>query len=372
MSTFGESLLELRNRSSDPYHPNRKLSQERFGQLLGEEMADHGFSGTAVHYWENGKSQIHKDDRIVLITILKVLYKNGGLKTIAEAESLLIYGNYRALDENEKQQIFPKNLLTSPILSEIRNQIIPVEPLAGNASSRFDFQEIVTKASNGPPPAWPRITAAVLRKASDHVEAANPVRLLIWLPVWILAYNLLSPSLQWPYFNYKIAEDSIYFYMAATFILPLLIGLFTNTEKNPVWNSREKASPLTIRAYTYQGAFVGFHIGYFALFILHLIAYYLQTTPAIWMQFILASLPLFMGSIGAHVVPDNLWRAYQRLSLADGWIFFVSILIGPFWTWLFLEFHELILSRTQGVIIVLTALIVATWWSGHKFKNKKV
>lgn len=375
MTEFGRLLRNFREQCNNPVKGG-KLSQEKFGELLGDELGmKAGYSGASISYWERNEYQIHKDDRHILIALLKVLYANNGLKTLHEAEALLNAGNFRALDENEKQQIFPKDLLTLPtpsILSDMKNQGIPVEPSAGNSPRLFDFQEIIMKASDGPHPAWPRVAAAIMRKISDLVEAANPGRVLIWLPVWIFAYSLLSPSLQWPYSNHTTAKEALYLYMAATFILPLFIGLLAGTDKNLTWKSRDKASPLMIRLYTYQGAFVGFHVGYFFIFTIHLATYYLQVAPAIWVQFVLASFPVFMGAVGAYVVPDNLWRAYKRLSLSDGWIVFVFILLGPFWNWFFLEFYIFILSRTQGVLIILTALLLGVWLAARKPKSKKV
>lgn len=374
MNTFGKLLLEFRNKCNDPHRSNRRLSQERFGQLLGEELDDHGFSGTAVHYWENGESKIHKDDRIVLIAILKVLHKNGGIENIEQAESLLTAGNYRALNDNEKQQIFPEVLQILPVTPGSK------EPPQNNKfswsgiifNSPGEFQKILDKANEGPPPAWPRVLAAIMRNIGNRVESANAGRSLLWLLVWIFANSLLTPSLQWPYSNHQSAVNSLYLYIGGTLILPLFIGLLINTDQDPAWKQRGTANPVIIRLYTYQGAFVGFHIGYFAIFMIYLIGFYLQIKPAIWFQFLLAGLPLFIGSMGAHVVPENLWLAYERLSLSDGRIFFIFIPIGFVWAFFFLEYYSWLTSPILGGFIIITAMLLAIAVNRRIQKNSKV
>ena len=111
-----------------------------------------------------------------------------------------------------------------------------------------------------------------------------------------------------------------------------------------------------LRLYTYQGAFIGFHLGYFIIFAIHLLIYFLQASLAVWHQFILMGFPLLMGYISAQVVPYNLWRAYGRLWFSDGAVFFVFILLGPLWGWFFFEFHSLLISPTTGIIVILAAI----------------
>src|SRR5829696_866272 len=69
-------------------------------------MDDGGYTGAAISYWENGQSKINAEDRNVLIALIKVLYKCGGLRTSDDASQLLEAGNYRVLDGDEKQRVF--------------------------------------------------------------------------------------------------------------------------------------------------------------------------------------------------------------------------------------------------------------------------
>jgi hypothetical protein len=56
------------------------------------------------------------------------------------------------------------------------------------------------------------------------------------------------------------------------------------------------------------------------------------------------------------VVPHNLWLAYERLDLADGWIFFIVALLGPLWGMFFLEYYSILLTPVLGSIVILLAL----------------
>jgi len=102
VTDFGKLLRTFREQCHNP-GKGGKLSQQWLGRLLGEEMGI-SFSGATVSYWESGESKIHADDRFLLISLLKVLYKNEGLKTLSDAETLLEAGNYRALNPDEKRR----------------------------------------------------------------------------------------------------------------------------------------------------------------------------------------------------------------------------------------------------------------------------
>jgi hypothetical protein len=361
MTTFGELLRKFRNNCNDPNNLARRLSQERLGHLLGEEMGDYGFSGAAVSDWERGESKIHMDDRLVLISLLKILNKAGGLKTLLEANALLEAGNYRALNVSEKERAFPKEALETsvqfPVINAKEQKSSP-KFSPGNIffKSLDDFQNLLDEAQEGPPPAWPRITTALLRKLSDQISALNTFHALLWLWIWIASYVMVTPALYESFLSQEITFASIVKYVCASILLPPCIGLLTNTKDNPFWQQNKMVSSPMLRLYTYQGAFIGFHLGYFVIFAIHLLMYFLQARLSIWHQFMLMGFPLVMGYVSAQVVPYNLWRAYGRLWFSDGVIFFVFILLGPIWGWFFFKFYSLLISPTTGIIVILAAI----------------
>lgn len=115
MESFGQLLRYHRRHCSDPMRGGL-LTQERFGELIGYELGDAGFTGAAVSDWERDKSRINVDDRIVLISIITILHNCGGLNQPEEANQLLNQGNYRGLDASEQGRIFPD--LPAPPIKE--------------------------------------------------------------------------------------------------------------------------------------------------------------------------------------------------------------------------------------------------------------
>src|SRR5215208_1920685 len=97
MIEFGKQLRKFRHQCSDPKSPHGKLTQEKFGELVGGDLGI-SYSGAAISDWERGKSRIHADDRLVLIALINILHECEGLKTAEQANRLLEAGNYRALD----------------------------------------------------------------------------------------------------------------------------------------------------------------------------------------------------------------------------------------------------------------------------------
>jgi transcriptional regulator with XRE-family HTH domain len=56
VTTFGNTLRSFRQTSNDPERLNKRLTQERLGELIGHEMGDLGFSGAAISDWERGEN----------------------------------------------------------------------------------------------------------------------------------------------------------------------------------------------------------------------------------------------------------------------------------------------------------------------------
>jgi hypothetical protein len=127
VNNFGDVLRRLRHNANDPDLDGRRLSQERFGELIGRALGTAGYSGAAVSDWETGKSKIHVTDRVLLISLVTILFNCGGLKTIEDANELLKIGNYRDLDENEVVTVFGKAQLSigSARLEKPANQSSP-------------------------------------------------------------------------------------------------------------------------------------------------------------------------------------------------------------------------------------------------------
>ena len=336
-------------------------------------MDDGGYTGAAISYWENGESKINPEDRNVLIALIKVLHKCGGLRTLTNANQLLEAGNYRTLDDDEKQKIFGE------IADEINTELTTSKQNTSTRSlfplllenlfsiSEDGYQELITKVEEGPRPVWPRLLAAFMRKVSDNWSLSLVD--INWIWVWWLASWLIMPSLRWPFENRQSSVIAIHMYIAGTLIVPLLIGLLVNTKDNEYWKQQSSANSKLVRLYTYQGAAIGFNVGYFFVLPLILTRYYLQLGSSIWLEIVAVTVGLILGNMAARVVPHNLWRAYNRLTLADGWIFFIVAFIGPIWGLFFLEYYPILLTPTSGVIIILLALTVVVIISARQARK---
>ncbi|MEO5886557.1 MAG: helix-turn-helix transcriptional regulator [Anaerolineales bacterium] len=207
MKEFGEELRKLRQRCNAPESPHGKLTQEKFGELVGRELGI-GYSGAAVSDWERGVSKIHADQRQVVISILKVLQQWGGVMTLTDANQLLKAGNYRALDNDELQKIFGE------IAEEIK--VEPSTPKQNTLRSFFPFllenlfliseneyRELIAKVEEGPRPTWPRLLTSFMRQASEHWSLS--LSDINWIWVWLLARWLITPSLRWPLRTGRVA-----------------------------------------------------------------------------------------------------------------------------------------------------------------------
>ena len=359
MSQFGELLREYRQSCNDPEIPGRRLSQERLGELLGEEINMRlGYSGAAISDWERGKSKIHADQRLVLVSLIKVFNRLGALKSIAEANQFLEAGNYRALDRTELIKVSFEGLPTVPVeISEHRPKDVQQLVLERIFSlSSDELETLLNEAKEGPTPFWPRVFVALLRRLSDRWSVSRTVRPLVWLWTTLLTWWLIMPSLRWPFVNQSEAIFAIEIYIAGTFVIPLFIGVLADTVQDSYWIKHDLANAITTRLYAYQGAGIGFHLGYFGVFALNIIRYYLGFPSSIWWELPAIGVMLFLGYTAARLVPYNLWRAYKRLSLADGWIFFIFIFVGPFFGFFFIQFYPFIVSSILGGIIVLSVL----------------
>ena len=103
--TFGARLRYARRQATDPLRGGL-LTQDRLGELIGNELGDAGYTGAAISEWERNKSRIHASDREVLLALTAVLCQVGGLQNQDDADGLLASGNYRRLDEQERKRVF--------------------------------------------------------------------------------------------------------------------------------------------------------------------------------------------------------------------------------------------------------------------------
>lgn len=373
MSQFGTLLRSYRKRCQDP-QTKKPLTQERLGELLGEALGDFGYTGQAVSDWDRGKSKIRADDRRVLLALIEVLHRCGGLHSLQEANDLLLAGGYRPLDQAESSQVFP--LESAATISNTPAEAAQPSPQAevvslGGLLARFNdsWRAVLATAAEGPPPVWPRALAIVLGQALSHLTAVRILKVCLWLGVWLLTWGLISPSLRWPFANQEQAREALVWYAGGALLLPLLIGALTSTKSVPFWHQQHLETSRMVRAYTYQGAFLGFNLGYIGLLTVSFLGYYLGIRSIPGLDLIAAIMPVGLSYAGARLVPYNLWRAYHRLTLSDGAIFFVFVLFGPGWSIFFYHYYSSLLVPVEGFLIwflAITLLASLSAWRQHK------
>ena len=339
------------------------LTQERLGELLGEVLGDHGYTGQAVSEWERGKSKIQADNRRVLISLLKVLHNCKGVQSLAEANALLTAGYYRQLNDDEQHQVFPgepihASELAEPVTSHEKGRTAEALPEGFNHQFKEKLRTLMSKAAEGPPPKWPRMLVALIRWPLDRLTSVRTAQTLFWVWTWLITWLMISPSLHWPFFDREQAWVAIVCYAGGTLISPLLIGCLTSTRDNAFWQRHNLATTTAIRLYTYQGAFIGFHLGYMLIFATSLGGYLMGIGRAAWLEPLAATLPVGFGYAGARLVPDNLWRAYGRLHLSDGWIFFIFLFFGPLWGLFYYAYYPWLLTPITATIIWLSAITI--------------
>lgn len=104
--TFGQRLRHHRQQCLDP-RDGARLRQNRLADLLEAEPGVGALTGATISHWERGRYHINRANRPILLALIRVLYRCGGLATLAEAEALLAAGDYRALDAAEIAAIAP-------------------------------------------------------------------------------------------------------------------------------------------------------------------------------------------------------------------------------------------------------------------------
>lgn len=357
MKRFGELLRYYRTRCTDGER-NGKLTQEQLGALLGDEIGGGGYTGAAISDWERGKSQIDKDHRRVLVSLIKIFYANGGIQTLAEANTFLQSGNYRLLDEDEKRQAFPLGIPEGRSEVGFRPFFESIFPL--------DQMRQSLAADSETSPHWTGILLGWLGKQLGQWSSERVLRALAWIVTWLLTWLLTFPLLSWPPASQAQLREATLMYIAGVMALPLLIGVLQNTKDDEFWQQQHLANSPILRFYTHLGAIVGFHVGYAMIFIIALLGYYFRLgLLPLWLVGLAATWPVIVGYAAARQVPFNHWRAFGALRFKDGAVFLVSVLFGPFWGGIFFTYHAQLLSHQSGIPIILSSIgilaALTTW-----------
>lgn len=366
---FGQQLLFFRRQSIDQ-KTGKPLTQQEFGEQVGHELGRAAYTGAAVSDWERGKSRISAEERLLLLSLVKILKRHGGIKTPEEANLLLEAGNFRSLNQKEKAESFPDYNENSEFTDPPQNPS-NLHFLLDNLNliSPAEYRVMLEKAKQGPDPFWPRMAVSLIRHFTDGLTPESILRGILWLWIIYLSSELfIGPSLKLNLGSREEAFRTIVGYSAGSIIVPLLIGGMTNTKNNPYWIRQNMHDSPMLRLYAHQGAFVGYHVGYYFVLLISFLQDLLGIGFSDWLELIKTIFPLATSIAGAQLVPYNLWLAYSRLWLKDGGIFFVFIVLGPLWALFFIRSYELFSSQVPGVYLV--ALTIMVIWEALKKRTK--
>ena len=292
----------------------------------------------------------------MLLSLIKVLKQYEGVKSSADANVLLEAGNYRSLNQQEKSTIFPDELSASPSSDspQVSNFHFFLESI--HVLSPAELQQMFLAAKQGPPPPYPRFLVLLLRRGFSQITSVHIFKAILWIWVCLFAYLLIIPSLNWQPTHGADPLQAVSLYAIGSLVLPLFVGAMTNTDNNIFWKEQELPNPVILRLYVHQGAFVGFHVGYFFIFLFSFLSSILDIQPSGFINLVKTIFPIVVAYVSAQLVPYNLWLAYKRLDLHDGGIFFFFAILGPIWGLFFLEFYKTLTSQLMGTVTLLIAI----------------
>ena len=100
---FGPLLKYYRRLSKDPQRGGM-LTQERLADLLFVETGEL-YSGSTISNWESNRSSMILNNRPILLGVIRILYRLGGISSLDEANQLLFVAGLRHLDEQEMSEL---------------------------------------------------------------------------------------------------------------------------------------------------------------------------------------------------------------------------------------------------------------------------
>lgn len=359
MNAFGNELKKFHHRAIDP-NTNKSITLERLAILLSEKSGIH-YSLVTVNNWERGKSKIRADDRKTLVGLIQILHKFGGIESFEEAETLLEKGEYRGLTPEEIRDVFGEvisaqssssSAFRGDLQPEFPNEILDISKLIREIRSLF--------AIRADSPAKTTLILDGLGKLTGRLRWEHALWAIFWFVVVWLTYLPAFPMLQWPFPNAEEASLRVLLFVGSSIIIPLLVGAGTRTKNNLYWKPKIPRNSLSLRLFTYQGAFIGFDIGYIVVFIVKLLAYYAgrEQQSTLWLDLLASSAIVYLAHLAAVQVPYNLWRAYRELDVKAWAVFFVFVPFGTLFGAFFLNAYPVLLSPILGLPIILVSVFL--------------
>lgn len=376
--SFGSLLRKYRRQSHDPV-TGAQLTMQMVTTMLQDRMGA-SYTYQSVSNWERDKNQINKDDRSILIGLISLLHKCGGLKTLEDANLLLRAGNYRELDVGEVEKVNRHWLAAGEYEP---NENPPGKPLSivvnvlieWLAHPEQQIRQLVGIDGSGLPPDFTDFFVYSLNRFAQRWTAHKALFLIGRLLLIIATWYLTLPLLFWPLTTPMIS--AVLFVVGAIFIPASIAGLDWLQERSFWLTVTTKNKQEGVRyLFAYTGAVTSFQIAYFALLVINIFLHDVSghSLGSVWaiVQLSLAAGLVLMSYVGARQVPRSMWRAFGKLAFTEGdvSILIVFSLMGSLLAWGIVHYvDDLLRYRFVGIAIILVAFgVVAglTAWRERK------
>lgn len=368
MPRFGELLRLYRRECRDPERGGG-LTQERLAELLSLECGEE-YTHQAVSEWERGKSRPPLPKRAMLLALVKVLHRCGGLPSPTEADTLLLAGEYGPLAEAERRAVDARWAdpvhVPEPLPNGETRLILQLltEPLD---QLREVLQSWRAQAADDH---WTGVALTTMRRATRGASFTQTHQALWWLVLWLLTWAWMWPALRWPFASSEALIEALGWYVVGGLVLPLLIAWRTRAHEGAFWRSPQpEVQHEAVSVFTHQGAAVGFHVAYLLIVCVALAGFHFGVgrLPG-WGEGAAAIFPVGLGYAAARQIPFNLWRAYKRLRLERGsliplWAF---VLVAPAWAVFFVFYHAWLLHPLVGPSLLIVSLLLFTGWNAFR------
>lgn len=347
--SFGTSLRKRRLQTD---LEGRPLTQQKLADEI-ERRTDLRYTSAAISDWERGRTNIHKDDRALLVGIVGILHTYGGLSTDVEANDLLAQGNYRALNTEELAQL---DLPKSEILQASTETVVEPSAELTNPWLTWWRNRHDTEAFDGAVRDETDHITSILNSVSDASSYSRFLKIVLWIFVAGLVRWLILPVLTWP----VIERMVFYQYGMAVIIVPLLIGALSLVQKDKRWQGRQ--IPFTQRFFWfYSGAVIGFQVGFGIAFAIALYVQWFELGDN-WLgdtlKMIASIIILISAHVGAVQVASSLWKIKGEtfsLDWSDSWVWFVFAVITPALFLYISRFEWLWMNAKLGFFTLLVA-----------------
>ncbi len=349
-TSFGALLRRYRTHTVDPY-TNKPLSQERLAEFVNVAVA-------TISYWENDQRRIRVEDRALLLAILQVLHRHGGIKTVAEANALLLAGGYAPLGQDEREENLPDLIPDDTQDGGSPPKDIPVE----QPYLLFNLRAMLFKDEGRGGEST--LAAAVLYwlgSPAQRLTAHDVLRLIGFLFLWLAAALAWWIFLQWPYHDDDAARLACLIWGGATALVPILLGLAMRCDHQDMLQEKTNYRlGIVVRRIT--GALGGYQMGAALVFATALLLFYLALWPLPrWLVVLLAGLPMLLAYAAGRRMPYNYYRAFRdslgetralRLDDGDLAVLLAFLALGPMMAALFYFGQDWLLQPVVGATLL--------------------